>query len=112
MRPAPGCILIGLGTLLALLAPATLAQTCAPNGWCVRVASDGGRIIYRPIDRKASLVISREYWLDPDGTQSPTNVYAYNCRTWEWSSEFHDGKWVVIVPGSLADGIARDLCRR
>jgi hypothetical protein len=112
MRPAPGYILIGLGTLLALLAPATLAQTCAPNGWCVVEATDGTRTIYRPIDRKGSLVISREYRLDPDGTQSPTLVKAYNCRTWESSSELHDGEWVVIVPGSIGDGKARDLCSR
>lgn len=81
------------------------AQQCTPGGWCVRYGDDNGRMMYRYVDRTG------DYLRVAQAVPSPRMIlfmHTYDCRRWLVSIE--NEPFEVIVPGSINDGIARQLC--
>ena len=110
MRP-PGFLLPALAALaLATPIPAH-AQSCTPGGWCSINGENGGRTMYKYMGKSGALryTIKRHSACGSCDFKDPIAM-VYNCQTWESSAV--GGAFRALVPESIGDGIARDVCNR
>jgi hypothetical protein len=104
-----------LGAVAAIaglvVAPAeSLAQECTPTGWCIQNGVNGDRIMYVYTGRSGNYAYTTEIGINPNLTRTPSFDRAYDCA--KWMHRFKGTLWYDIIPGSMLDFIANDVCRR
>ncbi len=102
---------------LALILPG-LAGECTPSGWCVVEAENGYKSLYLVIQRTDRYAYLLEQDIGRDGSRKPDPGRFFqvilDCK--KWTRQIKLGESVsdvtIIVPGSIGDAKARDVCNR
>ena len=104
--------LLMTAALAGLFGRPGLAQECTPGGWCLLEGDSGRKKMYKVTGRSGQFVYTKEqYTSKPYSTEwGPVYQLTYDCKNWEISGE--NEPWYPIVPGTVGDETAKDVCKR
>lgn len=100
-------LLVTTALMLGVIPRPALAQECTRAGWCIRNSVSGTRVMYKYLGRSGNFVYILSNYDEGRGFVGEVET-VYDCKNWKVRNS--QVPWSVIVPDSIVDGIANQLC--